>query len=61
MLTQLVDRLPAVADYAWNRAVGSNGIAAVLLWLLAIEVAGPAGPAADAPPLRAASPTAAGA
>jgi YYY domain-containing protein len=40
ILTQLVDRLPVVADYGWNRTVGSNGIAAVLLWLLAIEVLG---------------------
>ncbi len=40
LLTQLVDRLPAVGDYAWNRAVGGNGVAAVLLWLLAIEALG---------------------
>jgi YYY domain-containing protein len=40
ILAQLVDRLPAVSDYAWNRAVGSNGVAAVLLWLLAIEALG---------------------
>ncbi len=40
MLTQLVDRLPAVADYAWNRTIGSNSVAATLLWLLAIEMLG---------------------
>ncbi|MGN6676025.1 MAG: DUF2298 domain-containing protein, partial [Thermomicrobiales bacterium] len=40
LLPELVDRLPAVADYAWNRTLGSNGVVAVLLWLVAIEVLG---------------------
>ncbi len=40
LLTELVDRLPAVADYAWNRALASNSVVAVLLWLLAVELLG---------------------
>jgi len=40
LLAQLVDRLPAVTDLSWNRAIGSNGVAATLLWLLTIELLG---------------------
>lgn len=40
LLPQPVDRLPAALDYAWNRTIGSNGLAALLLWLLTIELLG---------------------
>lgn len=40
LLAQLVDRLPAVRDYAWNRAIGYNGLGATLLWLLTVEIIG---------------------
>lgn len=40
MLPQLVDRLPAVGDYAWSRAWASNSVVATLLWLLAVELLG---------------------
>jgi YYY domain-containing protein len=40
LLGGLVDRLPVAGDYAWNRALGDNGLAATLLWLLAVEALG---------------------
>lgn len=40
LLTQLVDQLPAVRDYAWNKAIGYNGLGATLLWLLTVEMIG---------------------
>ncbi len=40
LLPQLVDRLPAVRDYAWNRTIGYNGVGATLLWLLTVELLG---------------------
>jgi hypothetical protein len=40
LLAQLVDRLPAVRDYAWDRVIGYNGVGATILWLLTVEVIG---------------------
>lgn len=40
LLDRLVDRLPAVSDYAWNATLGRNGVAAALLWLVTVELLG---------------------
>ncbi|MDP9373653.1 MAG: DUF2298 domain-containing protein, partial [Chloroflexota bacterium] len=40
VLDRLVDRLPAVRDYAWNGAAAGNGVVAAILWLLLVEALG---------------------
>lgn len=37
LLDQLVDRLPAVQDYDWNRLLGRHEFAAALVWLIVLE------------------------
>ena len=40
LLSQLVDRLPTVPNYVWDRALLGNSAVATIVWLLAIELLG---------------------